>query len=143
EQISQLAKKLIRLHAPDAEDAALSALVTRLTTELYSHSHLISRAEAAAFGLPVEEPPSDVEDRLLAYYDQLKTDLELLEKFDPAALLQRQRQPRRHVPVVLERAYAETPTTCDAFVTRGMVSESPGSQAATLEATSERWETVA
>jgi hypothetical protein len=38
------------------------------------------------------------------------------------------------------RAYIETPTTCDAFVTRGVISEQPQ---ATLEVTSERWETIA
>ena len=37
EQIWQLAKKLIRLHRPDADDAELADLVTRLTTGLYSH----------------------------------------------------------------------------------------------------------
>jgi hypothetical protein len=125
EQIWQLAKKLIRLHSPDAGDAELTALVMRLTTELYSHSHLIARAEAAALGLPVEQPSEELERRLLAYYDELQVDLELLEKFDPAALPAQK-------PVVLERAYIETPGTCDAFVTR-----------ATLDAASERWEAVA
>src|SRR5262245_11847989 len=62
EQIWQLAKKLIRLHAPNADDASLTALVTRLTTELYSHSHLITRAEATAMGLPVEQPSENLED---------------------------------------------------------------------------------
>src|SRR5215471_2736149 len=70
EQIWLLAKKLIRLHAPDADDEALTALVMRLTTELYSHSHLINRDEAAALGLPAVEPSQSVEDRLLAYYDR-------------------------------------------------------------------------
>lgn len=121
EQIWQLAKKLIRLHTPDADDATLTALVARLTTELYSHSHLITRAEANALGLPVEMPSEELEDRLLTYYEHLTSDLELLEKFDPAA------QPREQL--VLERAYIETPTTCDAFVTRGV--------------TTERWETIA
>src|SRR5262245_24933210 len=65
EQIQLLSKKLIRLHTPDAEEAELSALVTRLTTEPYSHSHLFNRAEAAALGLPVEQPPQSVEDPLL------------------------------------------------------------------------------
>ena len=125
EQIWQLAKKLIRLHRPDLDEAALTALVRRLTTELYSHSHLITRAEATALGLPVEQPAQQLEDRLLAYYEQLKIDLDLLEKFDPGAIQQAQ-------PVTLERAYIETPTTCDTFVTR-----------ATPEATSERWETIA
>jgi hypothetical protein len=135
EQIWQLAKKLIRLHAPDADEAALTALVTRLTTELYSHSHLIPRAEATALGLPVVQPSVNLEDRLLAYYDRLKADLELLEKFDAGAMLRAQRH-----EVVLERAYVETATTCDAFVTRGVVSQQ---QPATLEVTSERWETIA
>jgi ClpP class serine protease len=137
EQIWQLAKKLIRLHDPDADDAALTILVRRLTTELYSHSHLVTRSEAAAFGLPVESPSAGLEDRLLAYYDLLKADLELLEKFDPAAMLRAQQL--QELQVVLERAYLETPTTCDAFVTRGVVSEQP----AALDVTSERWETIA
>jgi hypothetical protein len=154
EQIWQLAKKLIRLHGPDVDDAELTALVLRLTTELYSHSHLITRTETAALGLPVEQPPERVEDRLAAYYEQLKTDLELLEKFDPGAMLQpqpQQSQPPHQLPVVFERAYIETPTTCDSFVTRGVISQRPQARQqqrailtpATLEVTSERWETIA
>jgi pimeloyl-ACP methyl ester carboxylesterase len=147
EQIWQLSKKLIRLHTPDVDDEELTPLVMRLTTELYSHSHLVTRTEAAALGLPVEQPSEGVEDRLLAYYEQLKTDLELLEKFDPDAMLQQQPQ----LPVVLERAYIETPTTCDSFVTRGVISPQPQARRrqqadttpATLEVTSERWETIA
>src|SRR5262249_20837977 len=114
EQISQLAKKLIGLHTPDVDDAALTALVTRLTTGLYSRSHLIARGEATAFGLRVELPSEHLEDRLLAYYEQLKSDLELLDKFDASAILQAQRQPE--LPLALERAYIETSTTCDTFV---------------------------
>jgi hypothetical protein len=41
------------------------------------------------------------------------------------------------LPVVLERAYVETPTSCDSFVTRGVIRER-----GTLEVTSERWEAV-
>lgn len=87
EQISLLAKKLIRLHTPDADDTTLTEIVTRMTTEPYCHSHMFTRAEATAIGLPVERPSEDLEARLLAYYDQLKADLELLEKFDPGAIL--------------------------------------------------------
>lgn len=133
EQVWQLAKKLLRLHSPQFDDEALAALVMRLTTELYSHSHLITRAEATALGLPVEQPSDALEDRMLAYYDQLKADLELLDKYDPVAMLEAHQQPE--LQVVLERAYVETPTTCDAFVTRGVISQQPQ--------TSERWETIA
>jgi hypothetical protein len=107
---------------------ALTALVTRLTTELYSHSHLITRTEAKALGLPVELPSERLESGLLAYYEQLKADLELLEKFDRGAL----RKTQDKAPIVLERAYIETASTCDVFVTR-----------ATPDLTSDRWETVA
>jgi hypothetical protein len=107
EQIWQLAKKLVQLHSPAADEAELTALVLRLTTELYSHSHLIARAEAREIGLPVEEPSARVEDRLLAYYEELKADLGLLEP------------PSARPPDAVERAYLETATTCDAFVTRG------------------------
>jgi hypothetical protein len=138
EQIWQLAKKLIQLHTPDVDDAALTELVTRLTTELYSHSHLITRAEAAALGLPVEHPAERLEERLLTYYDQLKIDLELAERFDPGAMLQ---PPRDQLPVVLERAYIESATTCDSFVTRGVILQQRPTP--TLEVTSERWETIA
>jgi hypothetical protein len=127
------------LHTPEAGDAELTVLVRRLTTEFYSHSHLITRTEAAALGLPVEEPPPGVEDRLLTYYNELTTDLELLEKFDPGAMLEQRREQPDPLRVVLERAYIETPTTCDSFVTRGVISQQP----ATLEVTSERWETLA
>ena len=162
EQIWQLAKKLIRLHAPDTDDAALTAVVRRMTTELYSHSHMISRAEATDLGLPVEQPSDDLEDRLLAYYDHLIADLDLLERFDAGVMLQAPRERREPLPVVFERAYIETLTTCDAFVTRGVISQRPETQQpqeimtpaepptgpphrqeATLDVTSERWETIA
>jgi hypothetical protein len=106
EQIWQLAKKLILLHTPDADEETLTALVRRLTTELYSHSHLITRAEASALGLPVEVPSEALEGAMLAYYEQLTADLRLREKLEPGER-----------STVVERAYIETPKTCDAFVT--------------------------
>ena len=81
----------------------------------------------------------------MPFWAQLTADLELLDKVDPSAAL-RGHQPQ--LQVALERAYVETPDTCDAFVTRGVVSQQPeGEQqvavVATLELTSERWETLA
>ena len=52
EQIRKLATKLIGLHTPDVDDAELTALVTRLTTEPYSHSHLFNRTEAKLSACP-------------------------------------------------------------------------------------------
>jgi hypothetical protein len=64
----------------------------------------------------------------LAYYEQLKADLELLERYEASG-------PRRadaEQALVFERAYVESPSTCDAFVTR-----------AAGEAASDRWEAFA
>jgi hypothetical protein len=149
-QIRQLSKKLIGLHDPDRTQEELNSLVTRLTTEFYSHQHLISRREATEMGLPIVDPDLTLEALLLDYYDVLKVDLELLDAFDPPRLLrsalagpslgqpvvvpplspetavpsQDQPQPALAaplVPVVLERAYLETVGTCDAYVTRGTI----------------------
>ena len=119
EQIRKLATKLIGLHTPDLDDAELTALVTRFDRAVLALAPVQPHG-SEALGLPVEPPPEEVEDRLLAYYDELKSDLELLEKFDPGATAE--------PDAVLERGYIETPTTCDAFVTRGA---------------GERWETIA
>ena len=87
DQIRQLALKLIRLHQPKESEASAKKLIQQLTTEAYSHYHLISRNEAKEIGLPVDIPRDDVETLLLSYYSELCDDLKLLEKFDPAALV--------------------------------------------------------
>lgn len=146
-QIRQLAKKLIRLHPPAHGDDELSAMVTRLTTEFYSHQHLIGRNEARELGLPIVDADAALEQLLLDYYEELKIDLELLEPFNPANILRTAGALAPGtpvpapaptgaptgvvpagavptpgvVPVTVERGYIETETTCDAFVTRGAV----------------------
>jgi hypothetical protein len=190
DQIRQLAEKLIRLHSPDKTEDECKELIQKLTTAAYSHFHLISRREAKEVGLPIEEPDTSVEALLWEYYEQLCDGLQLLETFDPAALLRAAaagsppttpgaasapiaqpstaapqppgQQPVAGAParisVALERAYIETETTGNAFVTRGTVSQQaavvpaglpPGvvpqtalPLAVTLEIVSEKWERV-
>lgn len=174
-QIRQLAKKLIRLHPPSHGDDELSAMVTRLTTEFYSHQHLIGRNEARELGLPVTDPDATLEQLLLDYYEELKVDLELLDPFNPANIIRTSgalpagapapapgglTPPTAvippgapaappAVPIVLERGYVETATTCDAFVTRGVVMPqtvmTPGGpqQAIALDVHTEMWEPLA
>jgi Serine dehydrogenase proteinase len=152
DQIRQLAQKMIRLHSPDRPDEEVEELVRQLTTALYSHFHLISRREAKEIGLAVDDPEPPLEDLLLAYYEELKEDLKLLERFDPAAILRGAGaggipatpsqtspqppqpgttlptpapQPASSVPIVLERAYIETKATTDAYVTRGSIGLQP------------------
>lgn len=147
-QIRQLAKKLISLHPPDHDDDELQALVTRLTTEFYSHQHLVSRKEGRELGLPIVDTDPQLEGLLLGYLEELKMDLELLDPFNPANILRvagalppaaapvaaigpttavpppiapPAAGAPAPVPVTVERGYLETSTTCDAFVTRGAV----------------------
>lgn len=86
-QIKGLAARMLSLHEdpPSVEDTA--TLVSRLTTELYSHSHLIGRVEAKSMGFPVVEPAPQVEELLFQYWTLLVQDLQLDAAFDPAALL--------------------------------------------------------
>ncbi len=154
-QIRQLATKLISLHPPGHSEDELSALVTRLTTEFYSHMHLISRSEALEIGLPIADRDQALENLLDSYYEQLKMDLVLTEPFNPAAMLKvaaaAAAPPAAPMPgvgetpnapilpvvaatagapvppltlaVSAERAYIETATTCDAFISRGEVGQ--------------------
>jgi hypothetical protein len=101
-QIRQLARKLLALHPPERNEAEMSALVSALTTEFYSHQHQISRREAKAMGLPITEPSEQLENLLLAYYDELVIDLELLLPFDAPRLLRTAFPPS--VPAVVPAA---------------------------------------
>lgn len=162
EQIRQLAEKLIRLHSPEDAHDEVQERIRRLTTAFYTHSHMINRSEAGALGLPVREVPDAVEKLLLDYYEQLIADLELKTKFDPSKFVaQAGAQPQTGTPAPqnlrFERAILETKTTCDVFVTEGIISMQPpqlqglppGVQppalpaVATFEITNEEWEEIA
>lgn len=88
-QIRELALKMLRLRADPPADKEAQHLVSHLTTEMYSHMHMVSRREAGKIGLPIIVPTNAVEALLFAYYGELTTDLELLDKFDPPAILRR------------------------------------------------------
>jgi Serine dehydrogenase proteinase len=120
EQIRQLAEKLIRLHSPDDDKDDVAERIRRLTTAFYTHSHLINRQEATELGLPVENAATELEPLMLDYYAQLVVDLELRSKFDPAAILSQAGQQAQTVS--LERAYIETVSTADIYVTEGAIS---------------------
>lgn len=142
-QIRQLARKMLALHIKPKQKEQIDALVNALTTQLYSHQHLVNRREAAEVGLHVSNAPAKTEALLLQYYEELCEDLELREKFDPAAILRAAvtaatpqpatpgAQPGTpatppaglKVPVTVEQGYVETTQTCDAYVTEAEVSQ--------------------
>lgn len=115
-QIRILAKKLIELHSPDMSKRKMSAMVESLTTEFYTHSHLIGRQEARNLGLKVVNANPDQLLLMNRYYDQLKIDLQLISPWN--APLELKKAGGVITPLISnERAYIETPTTCDAFIT--------------------------
>lgn len=150
-------------------------MVTRLTTEFYSHQHLIGRREARDLGLPVVDADATLEQLLLDYHEELKGDLELLDPFNPANILRAgpglpgaapvpavapgmptgvvppgaAAPAPAWVPVVVERGYVETATTCDAFVTRGevapqvLMTPAGPQQAIAFDVHTEKWEQLA
>ncbi len=132
-QIRELAKKMLALHAPDRDKEQTNQLIHRLTTGLYSHYHLVSRREAAEIGLPVQTPSAEVEGAMWDYYDGLVQDLELLDPFNPTEILRRAvaagTRPRPPLTTLVgqtaqmtaERAYIETEMTCDRFVSEGTI----------------------
>lgn len=138
-QIRQLARKMLALHASPENADQISALVNALTTQFYSHQHMINRREAAEVGLHVTPAPEKTETLLLQYYEQLCDDLQLREKFDPASVVRAasasagkatpqgstptSRQAAPVVPssglkfsITVEQGYVETTRTCDAYV---------------------------
>jgi hypothetical protein len=155
-QIRQLAEKMLRRAGSQAPADQIEAMIDRLTTQSYSHAHQFTRDEAMAIGLPVGTTTPELEGLMLEYYEALCSDLELLSPWDAPALL-RNNPSTPAVGVRLERAYIETATTCDAFVTKGTVSVQtipaqavppgfpvgPAQQAVSFEITSEQWELMA
>lgn len=129
--IRELAKKIIGTTSVKISDAEVGPLIKRLTTEYYTHQHLIGRTEAASIGLPIETKSADVEDLLWSYYQQLSADLELLDRFDPPGLLRAVTvpsapvapgaTPAAQVQFKALRAVIETVETCDEFVSEGVV----------------------
>jgi hypothetical protein len=117
----------------------------------------------------VTKPTEKVEALMLDYYDQLRADLVLMEKFDPSKFIAAAQAgaaaaqgggvaapPPTHR---FERAYVETKATADVYVTEGAISMQPqqiqmpqlppGVQppalplAATFEVTRDEWENAA
>lgn len=115
--IRKLAKKLIRLHASDLSDKEIDLMITALTTEFYTHNHLIGRAEARELGLKVTDASQDQLELMDAYLDELNSDLKLLE---PWFVVNEINKSNGVSPLILEnlRGIIETENTCDEFISK-------------------------
>lgn len=88
-QIQMLARKLMKWHqlTPEQEDE----IVKFLCSESGSHDYSIHRNEAVEhLGLHVEKPTMDLYKVIKAVYDDMSTELELENPYDPGILLNQQ-----------------------------------------------------
>ncbi|NLW08148.1 MAG: hypothetical protein GX039_09295 [Clostridia bacterium] len=89
--IRSLARKLLELHMPAEAQPDIETIIENLTEKLYAHNHMISRKEAArVIKLPVVESSPKIEQLMWEIYLDYERDLQLLEPFNPAALLKPQ-----------------------------------------------------
>lgn len=113
--IRTLARKLIQLHSSEFTDRKITQMVTALTTEFYTHNHLIGRAEARELGLNVLDASPEQLKLMNRYYDELVIDLKLLEPWNVINI-----SSSHSLPEIFEnlRALIETSTTSDALISR-------------------------
>jgi hypothetical protein len=89
EQIVALADRLLSFHMKgDEEKEERDRIVARLTREMGSHDYLIGRTEAKTYlKLKVVDASSDLEQKMLALFQEYVTLLELREPFNPESYL--------------------------------------------------------
>ena len=85
EQIVSLADRLLSFHMKgDDEKEDRERIVSRLTREMGSHDYLIGRTEAKNFlRLKVADAPADLEQKILALFEEYSNLLELRQPFNP------------------------------------------------------------
>lgn len=115
--IRTLARKLIRTHSKDISEKEISQLVTALTTEFYTHNHLIGRVEARELGLKIKDATKEQNSLMDRYLDELNKDLKLLENWN---VINELNSGNNQSPVLINclRAIIETEETCDEFITK-------------------------
>jgi len=120
-QIRHLARELLKLHMAPEEEERIERIVTTLTERLYTHAHTIGRREAGGIGLKVVKPPPDLDGAMWRLFDAYVEDLDMFDPFDPGAMLGQEDTK----PIVIERAYIETASHTDVFVSEGMLRRLP------------------
>jgi ClpP class serine protease len=121
-QIRHVVREMLRLHM-DADEQAqkIDELVEALTERLRAHGHTINRREAAEIGLKARAPEPALEAAMWGLFEIYVKDLQMFEPFNPAAILgQAQTKDIR-----LERAYLESASHTDVFVSEGTLRALP------------------
>lgn len=105
-QIQMLAKKLLvnQISKPDDVDPIISFLCS----ESGSHDYTINRVEALELGLKVEKPNEELYQLIKEIYDDIKSELQLGQPFDAAAIL----GASNSLDYQAVRCLVEAPDTC-------------------------------
>lgn len=120
-QSRMMAKKLLELGQPSADEHRVKEIVTNLTSRLYFHGHPINRQEAKQIGLHIHECSQELERAMWALYEEYERDLDMLSSFNPPQLFHQGTptlQPGTvgHVDVSpLYLVMVESTTRCDAL----------------------------
>jgi len=85
EQIAFLARRLLTSH--EKSEVKIGKIVNTLTRELPSHQYLITRDQAKELGLPIVEPPEQLEPIIWQLYKEYENWLELNKPYNPEEIL--------------------------------------------------------
>jgi hypothetical protein len=118
-QIKMLAEKMLYYHKIDAQN--IPKVISFLCSESGSHDYTIYRKEAKEeLGLNVEKPDDELYDLIKKVYQDIETELELRDPFNPSLLL----ATRNPFQYSLRRALIESiEGGCDVFLSEGTLSK--------------------
>lgn len=90
QQINLLSEKLLRFHMKDDNDKPkIEAIVKQMVREFYSHDYWIGRSEAKNdIGLKVNELSQELEQDMIALFNQYVDAMELRKPYDPGSFLE-------------------------------------------------------
>lgn len=117
-QIQMLADKLLEFH--EIDNGNKEAVIKFLCSESGSHDYTMHRNEARQLGLNIEKPDMDLYKCIKAIYDDIESELELRQPFEPNVVLGNQNQ----ASYQLRRALIESlDSGCEVFVSEGTLNK--------------------
>ncbi|MBO8128831.1 MAG: hypothetical protein H0Z39_06490 [Peptococcaceae bacterium] len=115
--VRSLARKLLALRQESLPEKQITRIVDSLTEKLYAHNHMISRREAAEIGLSVVYADEFTERILWSLYEDYRSELALLEPFNPVTIL----QGRQKADFEVAGGLLESVNRRDAFIFSGTI----------------------
>lgn len=80
-----MGEKLLGLHMKDSSKVKL--ISNALSTSFYHHGYPVGRTEAKEIGLPVTEPPKELEKLLWSVWEDFEAEMQCKEPFNPLSIV--------------------------------------------------------